>query len=116
MVAVVEKFNHFIKVRQDLYGFIDILAVHPDKKEVLGIQTCTDTGGQLSKHKMKCEKLDNLDIWLKSGCKFEIWAWAKKGKSKKRKLWTLRTVKLDERRNNIILPELRATDCTEERV
>jgi len=94
MCAIVEKYNHFVKIRQDLFGFIDILAVHPNKKEILGIQACTDTGGHMSKHKMKVKNNKKLNIWLKSGGMFEIWAWAKKGKKGKRKLWVLRTAKL----------------------
>ncbi len=95
MAAVVEKFNSFIKIRQDLWGFGDILAVHPIKKDFLIIQATPDTGGQFSKHKMKCEeKRDKIDIWKQAGGRFEIWAWAKKGKAKTRKLWTVRTAEL----------------------
>ena len=92
MAASIEKFNSFIKIRQDCFGILDILAVHPIKKEVIGIQACTDTGGQASKHKMKAGANKNLKTWLDSGCKFKIWAWAKKGKRGERKLWTLREV------------------------
>ena len=96
MAAVVEKFNPFVKVRQDLFGIIDIIAVHPTKKEVLGVQATTDTGGNASKHKMKVAGNKNLQTWGDSGCKFAIWAWAKKGKARKRKLWILREVELDD--------------------
>ena len=96
LCAIVEHWNQFAHVRQDLFGIIDIIAVHPIKKKVLGIQACTDTGGQASKHKQKCEENKNLKTWLQSGCKFEIWAWAKKGKAKQRKLWTLRIIKTNE--------------------
>ncbi len=91
-VAVVEKFNSFIKIRQDLWGFGDILAIHPSKKEFLIVQATSDKGGQMSKHKQKCDENKNLKIWLKSGGKFSIWAWNKKGKVGKRKLWTLRAI------------------------
>lgn len=95
MAAVVEKFNPWVKIRQDLFGLIDIIGVHPIKKEVIGVQATTDTGGQASKHKMKVESNKNLKIWLDSGCKFKIWAWAKKGKKGERKLWTLREVEIN---------------------
>lgn len=93
MAAVVEKFNSFIKIRQDLFGILDIIAVHPIKKEVLGIQATSEKGGNVSKHQKKIEGNKNLETWLQSGCKFEIWGWAKKGKAGKRKLWTLREIK-----------------------
>jgi len=94
MAAVVEKVNPWVKIRQDLFGIIDVIGVHPVKKEVIGVQATTDTGGQASKHRMKVLQNPNLKGWMDSGCKFEIWAWAKKGKASKRKLWTLREVEV----------------------
>lgn len=35
--AITEHWNHYAKVRQDLYGFIDILAIHTD--HTLAVQT-----------------------------------------------------------------------------
>jgi len=39
--AVVEHWNPFARVRQDLFGFVDILAFHPQRQEHLFIQTTT---------------------------------------------------------------------------
>ena len=39
--AVVEKWNSHTKIRQDLYGFIDILAVGGPDNETVGIQSTT---------------------------------------------------------------------------
>ena len=94
--GITEKWNSFVKRRIDYLGIIDIICVHPIKKEVLGVQATTDTGGQVSKHKQKCQKNKNLKIWLDSGCKFCIHGWTKKGKVGKRKLWTLREVEVDK--------------------
>ena len=96
MVAVVEKFNPFVKIRQDLWNFGDLLCVHPINKEFLIVQTTSDKGGNVSKHKQKVQDNKNLKIWLEAGGKFLIHGWAKKGKAGKRKLWTLREVKISE--------------------
>ena len=40
-VAIVEHYNYFAKIRQDLFGFIDIIALKG--KETLAIQTTTAT-------------------------------------------------------------------------
>ena len=92
LAAVVEKFNPFIKIRQDLFGFIDIIAVHPIKREVLGIQATSDSN--LADRVKKCNENKNLETWKNSGCKCEVWGWGKKGKAGKRKIWTLRSIKL----------------------
>jgi len=36
---VAEKFIVWTKRRIDLFGFIDVIALHPNKKGVLGVQT-----------------------------------------------------------------------------
>ena len=36
LVAVVEKWNPFVKIRQDLFGFIDVLAIR--ENETLAVQ------------------------------------------------------------------------------
>ena len=41
LCAIVEKWNPHVKIRQDLFGFIDILAIKKD--ETLAVQ-CTSTG------------------------------------------------------------------------
>ena len=41
LCAIVEKWNPHVKIRQDLFGFIDILAIK--KGETLAVQ-CTSTG------------------------------------------------------------------------
>ena len=37
MVGIVEYYNAFSRRRHDLFNFIDILAVHPKKKQTLGV-------------------------------------------------------------------------------
>lgn len=86
VVAIVEKFNSFVKIRQDMFGFIDILAIRPG--EILGVQASAATDHQ--KHVRKCKAHPNLPHWLAAGGKFEVWSIRKSGARGKRKVWTIR--------------------------
>jgi hypothetical protein len=86
-VAIVEKFNHFIKIRQDLFGFIDLVALHPDKKGILGVQTTS--GSHLANRIDKAMMLPAFHLWIKCGNAVEFHGWVKKGARGKRKLWSL---------------------------
>lgn len=86
---VVEHFNPYVCVRQDLFGFIDILAMK-EGEGIVGIQTTSDNGGNMSKHLIKINSLNTPKIFLGSGGKIVIEAWGKKGARGKRKLWTVR--------------------------
>lgn len=87
IAQVVERFNPFSHTRLDLFGFIDIVAVKKGEMGVLGVQSTSSTN---TSHRVnKSKNTDLLSIWLATGNKFEIHGWGKKGKSGKRKLWTL---------------------------
>lgn len=93
VVGIVEKFNSFIKIRQDYGGFADLIAYHPDRNETLAIQCCADNGGGVSEHLKKLLALDNVRKWIKQPSRrLEVWGWGKRGERGKRKLWTLRNV------------------------
>jgi hypothetical protein len=70
---------------QDLYGFIDTLAV--DAFGVLAVQSTTDTHHNARKKKAIASPSFAL---LSRHFRIEIWSWAKRGARGKRKLWTLR--------------------------
>ncbi len=72
-VAVVEKWNQWAKVRQDLFGCIDLLAIKPNCKP-LGVQ-CT-SHPNLTSRVDKCRVLGQ--VWLSTGhTQLEAWAWRK---------------------------------------
>lgn len=85
--AVVEHWNPWAKVRQDLYGFIDVLAIKTDEPGVLAIQTTTT--GHVANRMEKAKASPNLGIWLACKNRFEVWGWAKRGARGERKTWTL---------------------------
>ena len=71
----VEYWNGFAKKRINLYGCIDIVAVHDDLPGVLGVQSTTV--GCVSAHvdKCMCECGVALRTWLKAGNRYIIHAW-----------------------------------------
>ncbi len=93
--AITEHFNPHAKVRVDLYGFIDILAVHP-KGELLAIQTCSGEGGDPAARVTKILANETARL-LVLHMNIEVWSWARRGKAGKRKLWTLKEESLTVR-------------------
>lgn len=92
LCQTVEKYNSFIHIRQDLFQFIDIIAVK--KGRTLAIQTTSDDGGNVSAHIKKIKGLADYEIVKSAGWEIECWGWRKGGKQGKRKLWVCRIVKL----------------------
>lgn len=89
MVAVVERYNHFAKVRQDLYGFIDVLAIVPGESGVTAIQACAV--GDVSKRLTKIQGpkvREKARRWLEAQNHLVILGWGKKGKRGEPKVWT----------------------------
>jgi len=85
---VVERWNPHARIRQDLFGCIDIVAIHPELG-TLGVQACA--GGSHATRRVKCCGESKLRTWLTAGNAFEIWSYAKQGpRGQKVKKWTLR--------------------------
>src|SRR4030095_400705 len=76
-VQVVEHFNPHVKIRQDLFGFADILAVHPDKRITLAVQA-TMGHGNLWARRQKIEANDNARLCYRARWQIEIHGWVKK--------------------------------------
>ena len=87
IAAVVEKWNSFARIRVDLFGFLDIVALEPGKTGLLGVQACV-TGDQ-SKRLAKIALNANVAPWLAAGNRVAVWGWSKKGPRGKRKTWQL---------------------------
>lgn len=83
---VVERWNSFAKIRQDLFGG-DLLALKPGEP-VLIIQATT--GSHHAARREKLEAAGFITLWTSAGAVLEIWSWAKQGPQGKRKAWTLR--------------------------
>ena len=70
LVDVVERRIPKIEIRRDLFGFGDVLAVHPVEKRFLIVQATSrpNVGARLK----KAQALASLAIWLRAGCAREI--------------------------------------------
>jgi len=74
--GIVEKWNSFAKIRQDLFGIIDIIALDPTRG-VVGVQS---TGSAFAAHDKKLldEKAQASLDWLQTpGTVLELWGWRK---------------------------------------
>jgi len=82
LVQVVERWNPFAKVRQDLFGIIDVVAVCPD---IVGVQATS--ASNVAARIAKITESEALPILRKAGIRVLVHGWAKrKGR------WTLREV------------------------
>lgn len=89
--ATVEKWNGFIKRRNDLYGFGDILAFKGDVTLIVQ----STSGGNVSARVEKIKLIPAADHWLQSETRrIVVHGWARQGPRGKRKLWTCREVEI----------------------
>jgi len=76
--GIVEKYNRFagpFGKNFDLFGFIDIIALDPERG-IIGVQSC---GQSFSAHLKKITEERNEECfeWLRCGGKVELWGWRK---------------------------------------
>jgi hypothetical protein len=74
---VVERWIAQVGIRRDLFGCIDVVAIHPHEQGVLGVQATT--AGHLSSRLGKAVALPALRTWLAAGNAFQVWGWARSG-------------------------------------
>jgi hypothetical protein len=75
LAAVCERWSPFARVRCDLFGFADVLAVRAGAP-VLAVQA-TSASNHAARVR-KAQALPALRTWLAAGCAFEVWSWAKR--------------------------------------
>jgi len=83
----VEKWNSFAKIRQDLFGCIDIVAV--GKGRTLGVQACA--AASLAARVTKMEAASALPELIDAGWWMLVVGWRKPAKSRS---WVSRTVRV----------------------
>lgn len=69
-VAVTERWNAFAKIRQDLFGIIDLIALADN--QLIGVQATSR-----SNHKARVSKVHESEFlkpWLNTGAIVEIWS------------------------------------------
>ena len=77
-VAVVEHWNSFARIRQDLFGFIDLLALKG--KEVLVVQTTT--ASNMSARVKKIADHENVGAVRDAGWTIHVHGWSQTDKKK----------------------------------
>lgn len=88
-VAIVEKWNHHCKIRQDLWGFADLIAMNPTEGRTCLIQTTS--ASNFSARKKKVLANPDAHLWITTGNEIFIHGW-KKNKSNR---WECREERLD---------------------
>lgn len=71
--TVVEKYNHFARVRQDAFGFGDILLYHPILKVIALLQTTTQAN--FNARRKKIAKLREARGWKAANGKIILHGW-----------------------------------------
>jgi len=77
--GIVERFNQYVGphgIRQDLFGFIDLIALCPERG-IIGVQCCGQTGHKSHLVKITEERTEEALAWLECGGKIELWSWRK---------------------------------------
>ncbi len=91
IAAVVERWNPHARLRQDLFGCIDVLAIRPG--QILAVQACA--GSSAAARIAKVKSTPAFTTMLAAGITVAVWSWSKRGARGKRKVWTLREVVVD---------------------
>jgi hypothetical protein len=78
LVAIVEHFNQWAKVRIDLYGFVDLLAIR--ENEILAVQTTSRSN--MSARIKKILAHENYPKVKSAGIKIRVDGWAKNKKGR----------------------------------
>lgn len=76
IVDTVERWIPHTLHKRDLFGFIDLLAVHQGTGETMGIQTTSASNVSSRIHKMTASP--HLPVLRKAGWRLECHGWAKK--------------------------------------
>jgi hypothetical protein len=93
LAAVVERWNPHAKIRQDLFGFVDLVAVDEALPGVLAIQATSQSNAASRVAKVLEEP--RAAVWLAAGNRVQVWGWRKLKRREGRKLWRARVVRLE---------------------
>lgn len=113
---IVEKpFNPYTKRREDLFNFIDVVALRDDIVGVTGIQACGEDvqthiqkllSGYVDAKGKRIEPNPHIATWLKTSNRFFIWGWALRGSRGTRKTYRLREVEFVLKDGQVIAQEI----------
>jgi hypothetical protein len=78
LVAIVEHWNPFARIRQDLWGWCDLLCIR--KGEILAVQV---TASAVSTRIKKIQESDTVQHVRDAGIRIEVHGWRKSAKTNK---------------------------------
>ncbi len=87
-VAIVERWNQFARIRQDLFGFGDLLCIQAAYPPMIVQVTASGVSARLKKIAAEPRHV----IWLNACGVIEVHGWTKKGAKGKRKTYQIRIV------------------------
>ena len=79
LCAVAEKWNPHVGpygIRQDLFGWIDVIALDP-QRGIVGIQSCGQSFAEHLRKLLDSDCTEALLEWLRCGGHAELWGWRK---------------------------------------
>src|SRR3990167_1551476 len=93
LAAVVEHFNPHARIRQDLFGAFDVLAIEPGQPGVLFVQCCVTWDITKRLAKLQTEPVaERVRRVLAAGNRVSVHGWALRGARGKRKVYELKEV------------------------
>lgn len=110
LTAITEHWNQWAKIRQDLFGFIDLLYL--TGKSIVAVQ-CT-SGSNHAARRTKILGSEAAMAWIDSGGLIEVHSWELQGAAGTVKKWTCRKeeiVKADFSASCDPIPERNHTDA-----
>ena len=92
VAAITERWNFHAKVRQDMFGFADLIYLTP--ANIVALQV---TSGDHHAHRRVKILAEPLALaWIRAGGLIEVWSFSKKGKRGERKTWQCRKEEIVE--------------------
>ena len=85
--AVVEKWNPHARIRQDMFGFIDVICIKGE--DIVGVQACSGGGGDSAARVRKISEHDNWPLICKA-IRMVVQSWRKDSNNR----WLMREVEL----------------------
>lgn len=89
--GIVERWNPHARIRQDLFGFVDLIAAS-EERGIVAVQATSGTN--VSARIAKIREEPRAYPWLAAGGRIWVIGWSKRGARGKRKLWTPRIVEI----------------------
>ena len=92
LTAIVERWNPYAKIRQDLWGWCDILYL--TDSSIVGLQITSGANHAARREKILAEP--RALAWIKAGGIVEVWSVAKQGARGEAKAWVIRKEEIVE--------------------